>query len=173
MCGVMQTLEMLERGWVETPPLPRERGAIVAITVRKGNGVHETPQEIEIDVERGVRGDRWYGPSAKRHSQVTLINATVASLIGSATASGDNFCVSLDLSEDNLPPGTELEIGSAVLAITAKPHRGCSKFCARFGEDVMSWVNLEHNLPLRLRGVHAEVIRSGVVKIGDPVLVRR
>ncbi len=41
--------------------------------------------------------------------------------------------VDLDLSPDSLPPGTRLELGSAVIEVAAVPHTGCAKFATRSG----------------------------------------
>jgi MOSC domain-containing protein len=172
----MRTLETLEREFALIPPLARHRGEIVNITLRKGGGVHDSVAEAEISVEDGVIGDRWAAsPRRHRHSQITMMNAIVGRLIANADRpgweSGDNFQVALDLSEENLPPGSRLRLGTALLEITSAPHTGCKKFSARFGTEVLRWVNLETNLPLRLRGVHCEVIEGGRARVGDAVVV--
>ena len=82
---------------------------------------------------------------------------------------GDQLYVDLDLSRQNLPPGTRIEVGSAVLEVTTEPHRGCKKFGARFGLDAVRFVNSAVGAALNLRGVNTRVVRSGVVRPGDPV----
>ncbi len=82
---------------------------------------------------------------------------------------GDQFYVDLDLSAANLPPGTRLTIGSAVIEVTAQPHTGCSKFVERFGADAMKFVNASQHQDLHLRGVNARVVRSGRVRAGDTI----
>src|SRR5690606_22235095 len=82
---------------------------------------------------------------------------------------GDQLYVDLDLSDDNLPPGTRLAIGSAVLEVSPAPHRGCKKFMARFGLDALRFVNSEQGYALHLRGINATVAQSGVVRAGDLV----
>ena len=77
--------------------------------------------------------------------------------------------VDLDLSQDNLPPGTHLQIGSAVIEISEKPHTGCTKFAARFGQDALRFVNSPTGRALRLRGLNARIVAAGTVRTGDEI----
>jgi hypothetical protein len=54
---------------------------------------------------------------------------------------GDQLFIDMDLSKENLPAGTKLSLGTAVIEATASPHTGCKKFVARFGLDAMIFVN--------------------------------
>jgi len=157
-------------------PAPVGRGVVRAICVRKGGGVHETPDAVELTVSDGVEGDRWSAAhDPERAAQVTLMSATVAGLIAHDGAAGheagDNFYVDLDLGEAHLPAGSRVRLGSAWLEITDKPHLGCKKFAARFGEEAMRWINHPDQRALHLRGVNARVITSGRVCVGDEVEV--
>ena len=82
---------------------------------------------------------------------------------------GDQLYVDLDLSPANLPVGTRLEVGSAVIEVTGQPHLGCVKFAARFGQDAWRFVNSRVGRELRLRGLNARVVSSGTVREGDPI----
>jgi MOSC domain-containing protein YiiM len=82
---------------------------------------------------------------------------------------GDQLYVDLDLSLDNLPPGTRLQIGDAVLEVSALPHTGCAKFSARFGADAARWINTPTGRALNLRGINARVVSSGQVRRGDAI----
>jgi MOSC domain-containing protein YiiM len=73
----------------------------------------------------------------------------------------------MDLSGQNLPPGTRLAIGDAIIEITAPPHTGCKKFAARFGRDAMVFVNSGQGKKLNLRGINAKVVESGDISVGD------
>jgi MOSC domain-containing protein YiiM len=73
----------------------------------------------------------------------------------------------MDLSADNLPPGTQLAIGSAIIEVTAPPHTGCKKFVARFGVDAMKFVNSPIGRELHLRGINAKVVQPGTIRLGD------
>ena len=82
---------------------------------------------------------------------------------------GDQLYVDMDLSEDNLPPGTQVHIGTAIFEITTKPHTGCAKFSARFGPDALAFVNSPEGKRLHLRGIYAKVVQAGVVRAGDAI----
>jgi len=82
---------------------------------------------------------------------------------------GDQLYVDLDLSEHNLPPGTRLQVGSAIIAVTEPPHLGCSKFAERFGPNARRFVNSPIGRELRLRGVNARIIVPGTVRVGDTI----
>ena len=101
------------------------------------------------------------------------MNSRVVSLVSQDRSrwplAGDQLFVDLDLSEANLPPGTQLAIGTAVIEVTAEPHTGCSKFVERFGVDAMKFVNAPERQDLHLRGINARVVRAGTLRVGDRV----
>jgi MOSC domain-containing protein YiiM len=80
---------------------------------------------------------------------------------------GDQLYMDLDLSEENLPPGTRLALGSAVLEVTPIPHTGCKKFVSRFGMDAMEFVNSPEGKRLHLRGIYVKVVQPGKIRVGD------
>jgi hypothetical protein len=43
---------------------------------------------------------------------------------------GDNLFVDLDISAANLPCGSRLRVGDAIVEVTPKPHNGFSKFAS-------------------------------------------
>jgi len=73
----------------------------------------------------------------------------------------------LDLSDENLPAGTRLAIGSAIIEVTAEPHTGCKKFVDRFGLEAMKFVNSGLGKKINLRGINAKVIQSGQIATDD------
>jgi hypothetical protein len=166
----MATTPDFETRWAATEPAPRASGTVRLICVRVDESVHETPDQVEVTVEDGVAGDRWATGRRDLDAQVTLMNVRVAKLIGGPLdLAGDNFQVDLDLSEEALPVGTRLRIGSALLEVSPAPHTGCKKFRARFGLDALLWVN--DNRDRRLRGMNCRVLEAGTVAVGDSVAV--
>jgi MOSC domain-containing protein YiiM len=172
----MRTFDELEALWSAASEPPRDHGTVRLLTVRREPGVHETPNAVQITVERGLEGDRWslaLDRDPDRESQVTLMNATVAELVAAGVQplheAGDNNLVDYDISLEKLPVGSRLRVGEAVLEVSATPHTGCSKFSGRFGQDALRWVNWRHWRERRLRGVNTRVVDGGVVRVGDAV----
>ena len=82
---------------------------------------------------------------------------------------GDQLFVDFDLSEDRIAPGDRLQIGEAVVEIAPIPHTGCDLFRDRYGMDAVKFINSKLGKSLRLRGVFAQIVRGGMVRLGDPV----
>jgi hypothetical protein len=174
-------LARLERGLDEIRRSPSDRGLIELIVRRPAIGERELLAEATIDETVGIVGDCWHWkPSSKTTdggpnpgAQVTLMNSRVASLVAGEperrALAGDQLYVDMELSERNLPPGTRLRAGSALIEITAVPHRGCGKFTKRFGVDAAKFVNSKVGRELNLRGVNARVLERGTVRVGDLV----
>jgi MOSC domain-containing protein YiiM len=106
--------------------------------------------------------------------QLNIINARLTRLIAGddplrRALAGDQLHVDLDLSHDNLPAGTRLAIGDAVIEVTDQPHTGCAKFAARFGAAALRFVNVGAGRELRLRGLNARVVQPGTIRAGDAV----
>jgi MOSC domain-containing protein YiiM len=172
----MRTFEELQELWDESPPLPRGRGEVQLITVRRKDGGHRCPESIRVTRDGGVEGDRWaLDPERELGRQVTLMTTRAAELVAAGEqpldAVGDNFLVDLELAEEVLPAGTRIRLGSALLEVSEEPHLGCKKFSERFGPGALRWVNLAGNRSRRVRGVNCRVIEDGVVAVGDPVQV--
>ncbi|HET6380384.1 MAG TPA: MOSC domain-containing protein [candidate division Zixibacteria bacterium] len=173
----MRTFDELEALWSAAPPAPREAGTVRGLCVRHPDGIHEAPEAVHITVEDGVVGDRWAhnwrARDPERTAQVTLINATIADLVGAGRqpleTAGDNLIVDFDISEAHLPAGARLRVGEVVLEVSHVPHTGCSKFAGRFGQDALRWVNWRHWRERRLRGVNTRVVSGGTVRVGDRV----
>jgi hypothetical protein len=165
------TAEDLEARLDEIRRAPADEGTVQLIVRRPAEGEREVLDEATLDLEQGLVGDRWR--SANRDTQLTLMNARVTALVARDPErwklAGDQLYVDLDLSHENLPPGTRLAIGSAVVEVTDELHTGCKKFTARFGSDAIRFVNGKVGRPLRLRGMYARVVEPGTVRRGGAV----
>lgn len=153
---------------------PAERGTLELIVRRPSEDEREVLEEGEIDAEVGLVGDRWHlGESPLNDAQLTLMNARAAQAVARDRErwplAGDQLFVDFDLSVDNVPAGTRVAVGGAVLELTEIPHTGCAKFSARFGTEALKFVNKSPGRELRLRGANARVVTPGVVRIGDAV----
>jgi MOSC domain-containing protein YiiM len=172
------SLAELDAGLRALPPAPRERGTLALILRRREDGVRETPQRVLLSREDGVPGDAWSRLPAPRNAemQLAVMNCPVASLIAAGqplTTFGDNLYVDLDLSAANLPFGTRLRVGGALVEMTPSPHNGCAKFNARFGNDALRFVQRKETRERNYRGVYWRVIDEGEVAVGDAIEVLR
>ena len=171
------TLQEMEAGLAEVRQSPTDAGALRLIVRRPEANGREVLEEGLLDIVEGLVGDTWShsrGRGAPNpEMQINIMNARAIALIAQTPErwplAGDQLFVDLDLSADNLPPGTRLALGSAVVEITAPPHTGCGKFASRFGVDAVKFVNSAVGKRLRLRGVNAKVVQAGRIRAGDLV----
>ena len=173
------TMEELEAGLDEIRRAPKDEGVLELIVRRPQVEEREILEKAELHLQGGLVGDNWTKrPSSKTADgsphpdmQINVMNARVAALVAQDKSrwhlAGDQLYLDMDLSADNLPPGTQLAIGSAVIEVTPPPHTGCQKFVARFGLDAMKFVNSSVGRELRLRGINAKVAQPGTIRVGD------
>jgi len=172
----------LEAGLPEIARAPAQEGIVELIVRRPAADEREVLQEGVLDVDEGLVGDDWLARGRLRapdHSdpdpetQVTLMNTRVIALIAGDRErwplSGDQLFVDLDLSPENLPTGTRLRVGSALVEVTDMPHTGCAKFSERFGPAAIRFVNSPSGRARRLRGMYVRVVEPGVVRPGDSI----
>ena len=176
-----RTTDELLAGLPEVRRSPPDNGTVELIVCRPARGEREVLEAADLDLVEGLVGDMWgRKPSSKTGDgsphpdmQITLMNARFAALVAvdpeRRALAGDQLYVDLDLGGANLPPGTRLELGAAVIEITAIPHTGCAKFRRRFGADAAELVQTPLGRALNLRGVMARVAVPGTVKAGDIV----
>jgi len=157
------------------PSAPRDAGRIALIVRRPGVGVRETPEQVRLSAEEGVPGDDWSRrPPREPTAQLAVMRRDVAEMIAGGqplALFGDNLLVELDLSEANLPTGSRLRVGQALVEVTAKPHNGCRKFKERFGLDALRLVSAKPTRDQNLRGIYWRVVEDGEAAVGDEVRV--
>jgi hypothetical protein len=173
------TTEELEAGLEDIYLSPKDSGRVEMIARRPNVEEREVLSEARLDLVEGLVGDNWKArgststPDGSAHPemQINIMNSRVIALLAQERArwqlAGDQFFIDMDLSAENLPAGTRLALGSAILEVTARPHSGCKKFAARFGQDAIKFVNSPLGKELHLRGVNAKVVQSGAVRVGD------
>ena len=158
---------------------PKDDGVVELIVRRPRVDEREVLEEAELDPVNGLIGDNWNVRGSSKsvdggphpEMQVNIMNARVADLVTAQEKdrwklAGDQLYIDMDLSKENLPAGTRLSIGSAVLEVSPLPHTGCHKFVARFGVEAMKFVNSVVGKELCLRGINAKVVQAGVIRLG-------
>jgi hypothetical protein len=173
------TMEELEAGLDVIRQSPKDEGVLELIVRRPQTEEREVLEKGQLDRVEGLVGDNWRvrgstrTPDRSSHPdmQLTIMNSRVVGLVAQREdrwpLAGDQLFIDLDLSEANLPPGTRLALGTAVLEVTDQPHTGCHKFVARFGKDAMRFVNSSVGCQLHLRGIYVRVVVPGVIRVGD------
>lgn len=169
----------LEAGLEHIRNSPENNGVLEMIVCRPAVEKRRVLEEGRLDTELGLVGDTWRIRGSSRTTdgfghpemQVNIMNARAVALVAGNRErwplAGDQLYVDLDLGGENLPPGTRLAIGEAVLEVTAIPHTGCKKFVARFGLEAMKFVNSPTGRSLNLRGINAKVVTPGTIRTGD------
>jgi hypothetical protein len=175
------TMAELETGLDAIRQSPRDEGVIALIVRRPQVDAREVLEEGKLDLVEGLVGDTWKVRGSSRtpdgaaypDMQLNVMNARVIALLAREKdrwpLAGDQLFIDMDVSSENLPPGTRLALGSAVIEVTDQPHTGCKKFEARFGLDALKLVNSPVGRQLRLRGLNAKVAQPGVIRVGDLV----
>jgi MOSC domain-containing protein YiiM len=167
------TTAELEAGLAHVTSSPKNDGTIEVIVRRPDRDQREILHQAELSPECGVGGDNWRLRSATPNAatQLTIMNARAAALFAQQKErwplAGDQLFIDLDLSLANLPAGTRLALGSAIVEVSDEPHTGCKKFVGRFGQDAMNFANSSLGRQLNLRGINARVVQGGVVRVGD------
>jgi hypothetical protein len=160
---------------------PRDGAPLELIVARTGPGEREVLVKAVLDAEDGLVGDGWLvrgsrsrpDGSANPAAQLTLMSTRVLAAIEPDRSrwplAGDQLLLDLDLSETNLPAGTRLTVGDAMLEVTDLPHTGCAQFSARFGADALRWISTPTGRANRMRGMYVRIVTGGTVRVGDIV----
>ena len=159
---------------------PRDAGTVELVVCRPAVGERRVLDTAELEPGRGLVGDNYVERGSTRTpdgladplAELNVMSSRALRAVAGADRerwqlAGDQLIVDFDLSADNMPAGTRLRVGTAVIEVTTKPHTGCAKFSARFGTDAARWVNSRKDL--RLRGICAIVVTPGTVSPGDAI----
>lgn len=175
------TMEDLEAGLDHIRLSPKDEGVVALIVRRPNVDGREVLEEAEFSTADGLIGDSWPlrrssstpDGSPNPEMQINIMNSRAVALVAQDRErwplAGDQLFVDMDLSKANLPAGSRISIGTAVLEVTAPPHTGCKKFLARFGLDAMKFVNSEVGRAMCLRGINAKVVQAGTIRVGQTV----
>lgn len=176
-----RSTEELEALLDEIREAPADGGIIRLIVRRPAEGERDVVEKAELSTEEGLVGDDWLDRSGRRfpgeeptgENQLTIMNSRAAAAVAVTSdrwqLAGDQLYVDMDLSIENLPAGTRLRLGTAVVEVSAIPHSGCAKFSERFGPRALRFVNVGVGRELRLRGLNARIVTGGSIEVGDTV----
>lgn len=177
--------EQLRAGVEHVRQAPRDSGALELVVVRPAPGERVVLDEAVVDPAVGIQGDSWDQRGSSRtpdggpnpEAQVTVMSSRAVDLVAGSrdrwALAGDQLYADLDVSVENLPTGTRLVIGDAVLEVTAAPHTGCAQFKERFGVEALRLTATPDGRELRLRGINTRVVSGGTIRPGDTVVVER
>lgn len=175
------SMSLLESGLDDIRNAPKDDGVVRLIVCRPKIETRKILDVVELDKEIGMMGDNWSDRgssstpdnSSDIEAQLTIMNSRVISLMTGSDEqwelAGDQLYIDMDISRNNLAPGTQIKIGSAVIEVSKKPHTGCKKFSNRFGVDALKFVSTPLGKELCLRGINTRIVESGIVKTGDVV----
>ncbi len=173
------TTDELEAGLDHICQSPEDSGPLRMIVRRPDIDRREVVADGTLDVAVGLVGDSWQARGSTRTpdggpnpaAQVTIINARLLALLAQSEKrwplAGDQLVIDIDMSTQNLPPGTRVAIGSAVIEVSEEPHTGCAKLAQRFGDDALRFISTPTGRRVRLRGVNTRVVQSGSIRVGD------
>jgi len=172
-------MQELEAALDQLREAPKDEGILQLIVSRPDVDQREVLEQADLDPAKGLIGDNWivrgssktHDGSAHPEMQINIMNSRVTALVAQEkerwSLAGDQLYIDMDLSKENLPAGSRIQVGSAVLEVSPLPHTGCHKFVARFGVDAMKFVNSPLGKELCLRGINAKVVQPGTIKVGQ------
>ena len=176
-------LETLQNGFEHIKKSPADNGTVELIAIRPEEDQRKELEEGMFDEIKGLIGDNWASRghskttdgSAHPEMQINIMNSRIISLITTEKndwkMAGDQLFVDFNLNKDNVPAGTRLSIGDAILEVTSVPHTGCKKFSQRFGVEALKFISTNTGRQWQLRGINARVIKSGAIRIGDQISI--
>ena len=175
--GAVQSPQLLQLSGIGNPD---HLGRFDIKTEVKSPNVGQNLQDhLDLTVGEGIRGERWTKKpwltlpdgSPDPRIQVSILPKRIMDLCWRDRATtphpGDTMIVDMDLGHENLPVGTRLQAGSAVLEVSDKFNTGCTKWRDRYGQDSLRWINRKENRPHRLRGILCKIVQDGPVRVGD------
>jgi len=178
------TMDELDAALPNVLAAPKDKAPIEQLCLRPDIGERNFVDKMELTQAQGIPGERWTRTpwltladgSPDPRIQVCILGKRVLDLVytdpGNMIHPGDSFIADMDFSEENMPDGTLLSVGSAVLKVSDKFNTACVKWQERYGDDALRWIVKGPNRKHRLRGVLCEVVQDGWVEMGDLICKR-
>ena len=164
---------------------PKDDAPIHSLCLRPGRGERAFPDRITMTRAGGIPGERWATEpwlrlpdgSPDPRIQVSILPVRVMDLVWRDRVGtphpGDPIVADLDCSLANLPTGSLIGAGSAVLRVSDEFNAACAKWKVRYGADARAFIDLAGHPELRLRGILCSVESDGEVRLGDRLRVLR
>ncbi|MDQ2646791.1 MAG: hypothetical protein M3020_23510 [Myxococcota bacterium] len=169
------TRAALEAAIARLAPAPRDAGKVVLLVARGPRGERTLHEEARLTEREGMPGDRWFGQDKYGPDyQLATVRADFARVIANGQPlelHGDNLFLELELSSENLPTGSLVRLGQALLRVTPRAHKGCKKWVQRFGLAPLQMSVAPAHRRLHLRGIYLQVVEAGRVRVGDAAAV--
>ncbi len=160
---------------------PKDQSRIQLLCTRPGYNKRVYPDRISLSRAGGVAGDfemrqPWLKlPNGRPDPriQVSILPLRVADLVWRDRAAqahpGDTIIADFDMTEGNLPTGSIIRVGTALLRVSDVWNDGCAKWKAHFGRAAYEWVRAPAHEKYRLRGILCAVEQDGQVALGDVI----
>jgi hypothetical protein len=158
---------------------PKTDARIDSLCFRPGRGERRFPATVTLTRDKGIPGERWLTepwmrlPDGSPHPgiQVSILPRRVADLAWRNRTStlhpGDTIIADLDCTVANLPIGSLIQAGSAVLQVSDVPNYACAKWKVRYGDASYDWIREPDHAALRLRGILCSIAQDGEVILTD------
>jgi len=163
---------------------PKTDAPLHSLCFRPAPNQRSFPDHLHLTRASGIPGDRWLTApwatlpdgSPDPRIQVSILPTRVLDLVWRNRATtphpGDPIVADLDCTTTNLPPGSLIRAGTALLRVSDLFNDGCVKWKARYGPAAKDWIIAPGHPALRLRGVLCEVIEDGVITLADRLQVQ-
>ena len=163
---------------------PKDHAEILQLCFRPGYGQRLHPPMLRLSKAQGIldadgNPERWpVAPwmrledgSPDPRIQVSILPIRVMDLVWRDRTGtphpGDTMIADLDTSEANIPTGSLLRAGTAVLRVSDVFNDACVKWKVRYGTEAKDWITAPGHPALRLRGLLCEVVEDGEVRPGN------
>lgn len=162
---------------------PKTDAPIHSLCLRPGYGLRSFPQSLTLTRAQGIPGERWLTAPWLRLAdgspdpaiQVSILPLRVMDLVWrdreATPHPGDPIVADLDCSLANLPTGSLIQAGTAVLRVSARFNEACVKWKVRYGADARAFIDAPGHPELRLRGILCAVEQDGEVTLQDRLQV--
>jgi hypothetical protein len=164
---------------------PKTDAPIASLCLRPARGARAFPNRISLTRAAGIPGERWLTAAwltltdgrPDPRIQVSIQPLRVMDLVWrdrlATPHPGDPIVADLDCSLTNLPPGTRIQAGTAVLLVSDLFNEGCAKWKVRYGAAARAFIDAPGHPDLRLRGVLCSVEQDGELTLTDRLQVLR